>query len=207
MLYWGHVRKNELELPNKWVFLEFKIIKEIFELKHNNIRTSTYVQPYQIKKICYKCKKEFVAKIVDSRSELIYYYSWWNNLCSDCYNKEIELMMEHLCQKNESTNTKTTKNTVQKPVNNTEITNISESYNNMLNTLKYMPYEEYLQTEHWLHFRNEALKWSQNKCQLCEKTHNLNVHHKTYKNRGRETFNDIIVLCKDCHAKIHDKII
>lgn len=70
--------------------------------------------------------------------------------------------------------------------------------------LKNMPYINYLQTEHWIHFKTEALKHSQFKCQLCSnKDTELNVHHKNYENRGRETFSDVIVLCKECHGKFH----
>lgn len=91
-------------------------------------------------------------------------------------------------------------------INETCLEDISKTYNDMLNTLKYILYEEYLQTDHWLHFRNEALKWAQNKCQICGEIYNLNIHHKTYENKGRETFNDVTVLCRDCHEKLHNKI-
>lgn len=79
-------------------------------------------------------------------------------------------------------------------------------YNKVLNGLKTMPYSDYLNTGHWKHFREEAIKAAHNKCQLCnseDKT--FNIHHRTYDNRGRETFSDVIVLCKDCHAKFHGK--
>ena len=69
-----------------------------------------------------------------------------------------------------------------------------------------MSYKDYLKTEHWQKTRISALIKSGYKCQLCGSTHNLNVHHNTYKNRGNEKPEDLIVLCKDCHAKFHDKI-
>ena len=79
-----------------------------------------------------------------------------------------------------------------------------EGYEELLETFSKMPYKEYLLTEHWKHFRKEALKFYGYKCQLCnEKNKELCVHHKTYENKGRETFNDITVLCEECHKLVH----
>ena len=84
--------------------------------------------------------------------------------------------------------------------------NSLDDYGKLIYYLKSMPYDEYLETEHWKHFRNEALKWAGHKCQLCNKEDTtLVIHHKTYENRGRETFNDVIVLCEDCHKLVHGK--
>jgi hypothetical protein len=79
-----------------------------------------------------------------------------------------------------------------------------EGYEDYLNTMKIMPYADYLQTEHWLHFREETIKFFGNKCMICNSEEAVpNVHHRTYENRGRETFNDVIVLCNKCHKLIH----
>jgi len=73
--------------------------------------------------------------------------------------------------------------------------------------MKALPYKLYLKTEHWQHFRIEALKFYQHKCQLCnEKEKQLDVHHRDYKNLGCETFNDVIVLCDPCHKTFHDSL-
>jgi len=80
------------------------------------------------------------------------------------------------------------------------------NYSKMIKAFRFMPYEEYLQTEHWLHFKAEALKASGYKCRVCNGNDVLlNVHHNNYDNRGRETFNDVIVLCEGCHGKFHNK--
>ena len=71
--------------------------------------------------------------------------------------------------------------------------------------LKDMPYKEYLQTDHWKSVRKQALFRAKYKCQLCSNKENLNVHHNTYKNRGEEKDEDLIVLCQNCHGKFHDK--
>lgn len=81
-------------------------------------------------------------------------------------------------------------------------------HNELLGLYKSMPYDQYLLTEHWQHFKNEAVKNARYECQLCNKQHTLlHVHHKTYENRGRETFLDTIVLCSECHAKFHSKAV
>ena len=67
-----------------------------------------------------------------------------------------------------------------------------------------LPYEEYLLTEHWQEVRRGALKRAKHKCQLCNKSSNLHVHHRTYENRGCEDISDVIVLCRECHEKHHD---
>lgn len=65
---------------------------------------------------------------------------------------------------------------------------------------------EYYKTEHWKRLSKEARDFYQNKCGLCgELRGELNVHHSSYENVGRETFNDLILLCKGCHKKHHNK--
>jgi len=81
----------------------------------------------------------------------------------------------------------------------------SEIYAAYMDYIGNLPYDEYLKTEHWQHFRKQALKDSHYSCRLCDtKDVELNVHHKTYRNLGRETFLDIVVLCVDCHSKFHN---
>src|SRR5699024_3169644 len=79
-----------------------------------------------------------------------------------------------------------------------------DGYKDYLTLMKHMPYEEYLKTEHWRHFRSEAISFFGKKCQLCnDKEKIIHIHHKTYENKGRETFNDVIPLCNTCHKKVH----
>jgi 5-methylcytosine-specific restriction endonuclease McrA len=75
-----------------------------------------------------------------------------------------------------------------------------------LNKLKHIPYTEYLKTEHWKGVRKKALYKAHYKCEVCNSTEELNVHHKTYEHRGEEPPEDLIVLCHHCHAKFHDKL-
>lgn len=72
--------------------------------------------------------------------------------------------------------------------------------------LKAMPYPLYLQTDHWKETREKALRRARNRCQLCNGQYNLQVHHKTYENRGCERPEDLIVLCRTCHARHHEVV-
>jgi 5-methylcytosine-specific restriction endonuclease McrA len=65
-------------------------------------------------------------------------------------------------------------------------------------------YADYLKTEHWREVRRRALEYASHSCQLCNSRVRLNVHHRTYKNRGNELPTDVIVLCQACHEKFHD---
>jgi len=82
----------------------------------------------------------------------------------------------------------------------------SDIYTEYLNHMRALKYSDYLLTEHWKHFAKEAIKHYKYKCVLCNAEHVvLHVHHKTYENLARETFNDVIVLCADCHKMVHSR--
>jgi len=82
----------------------------------------------------------------------------------------------------------------------------AKEYADRIATLKQMPYQQYLQTEHWQSTRKQMLKRARFSCQLCSAKGELHVHHRTYANRGNEQYGDLIVLCANCHAKFHDKL-
>jgi hypothetical protein len=72
--------------------------------------------------------------------------------------------------------------------------------------LKRMPYNEYLKTQHWELAKSAALKRDQNKCADCGDSGNeksIEVHHITYIRRGKESLEDLMTLCKDCHKERH----
>jgi len=72
--------------------------------------------------------------------------------------------------------------------------------------LRYMPYREYLKSEHWQGVRQQALRRAGYKCQLCNSSRPLQVHHRTYERRGCEWPEDVIALCADCHGQFHQKL-
>jgi len=43
-----------------------------------------------------------------------------------------------------------------------------------------------------------------NKCEICESTVSVQVHHRHYRTLGRETQADVKVLCGDCHRLEHE---
>lgn len=66
-----------------------------------------------------------------------------------------------------------------------------------------MPYWEYLNTPEWQNRRKLKLKDAGYRCQLCNSDGTLDVHHRTYENRGNEPLSDLIVLCRPCHERFH----
>lgn len=72
-----------------------------------------------------------------------------------------------------------------------------------------MNYNEYLKTKHWRETRNKFKSKTWNRCFICRnKDSVLDVHHKRYKRYGssilfNEKHNDLRLLCRDCHIKIH----
>jgi RNase P subunit RPR2 len=72
--------------------------------------------------------------------------------------------------------------------------------------LENMPYEEYLQTEYWKKFAHNAREKADYSCQECGASNCvLHVHHLTYERRGRERYEDVKVLCRSCHEKVHGR--
>lgn len=65
-------------------------------------------------------------------------------------------------------------------------------------------YSAYLKSDHWRETRAGALARAAGKCQLCGSDDSLNVHHNTYERLGAELPADLIVLCREHHAKFHD---
>jgi hypothetical protein len=74
-----------------------------------------------------------------------------------------------------------------------------------LRELRAMPYPEYLESPEWQDIRKRKLKQARYKCELCNATGTLDVHHRTYERRGDERLSDLIVLCRECHSKHHAK--
>lgn len=65
-------------------------------------------------------------------------------------------------------------------------------------------YSEYLRSSHRKEFREEVVK-ERNRCQRCCKKEWLHVHHRNYECLRKEKFDDVIVLCGECHFRFHNK--
>lgn len=109
---------------------------------------------------------------------------WEPEICNDCHRKR----QKALSKKTDDDNTA-----------------FYRQQENYVKALKALPYAEYLKTEHWQSLRKKALKKASYRCQLCNAKVPLDVHHRTYERLGQEYLADVIVLCRECHRKFHDK--
>lgn len=75
----------------------------------------------------------------------------------------------------------------------------------MASALHGMPYIDYLRTPQWRYFRDWLIQRAGDKCQKCEggMLWGMEVHHLTYKRRGWESLEDVMVLCRRCHVLEH----
>lgn len=82
-----------------------------------------------------------------------------------------------------------------------------ETKKKVVNKREYTPYEEQLKDKRWEAFRKFVFVVRGKKCEMCGGTHILQVHHPKYKG-GRlaweYTCNEVQVLCKECHEKVHN---
>ena len=68
-------------------------------------------------------------------------------------------------------------------------------------------YKNYLKTAHWKNLRLNIYRKYNRKCCKCGKSLQLrdaNAHHLTYDNIGHENEDDLILVCHECHKKIHN---
>lgn len=87
----------------------------------------------------------------------------------------------------------------------------TKKHNSDIQQLRSMDYKLYLETPHWKRLRAAMILVNRSRCQLCISPeaawgyeHRIHVHHLTYKNRGAEQFEDLMLLCDDCHTKVHE---
>ena len=66
-------------------------------------------------------------------------------------------------------------------------------------------YAAYLQSEHWVEFRQYVLDWWKHRCCLCSGKA-TEVHHNTYDRIGAEDFIDCVPLCRTCHMRVHGRM-
>ena len=64
-------------------------------------------------------------------------------------------------------------------------------------------YDDYLKSEEWRVKRYVTLELAEHRCQVCYSDKELHVHHRTYKNFGKEHHSDLTVLCNHCHSLHH----
>lgn len=66
-------------------------------------------------------------------------------------------------------------------------------------------YSTYINSEDWIEnpVRKLRIYNADNKCELCSSEESLEVHHIHYKNLGNEKYNDLRLLCRECHEQTH----
>lgn len=64
-------------------------------------------------------------------------------------------------------------------------------------------YREYLISKKWEGYKNAIHYIYNDQCYICGSTKELHVHHKTYDRIYHEDLDDLILLCKYCHEKVH----
>ena len=73
----------------------------------------------------------------------------------------------------------------------------------------YSLYRDQLKSEQWKHFRNFVFNIRGRKCEICKSDKNLQIHHLEYHKNAKAweyTCNDVIVVCEDCHKRLHGLI-
>ena len=82
------------------------------------------------------------------------------------------------------------------------------SLSRRLKELGFKTYQDYLASDHW---RNVRRLWmprrTRNDSPVCEfclaGQRPLHLHHRIYKNLGRETSRDLVLICESCHDWVH----
>ncbi len=65
-------------------------------------------------------------------------------------------------------------------------------------------YWKYLKSDIWEQKREAALTAAHSRCQLCNNSNDLNIHHRVYPDiLGDEPISDLTVLCRKCHQLFH----
>jgi hypothetical protein len=75
--------------------------------------------------------------------------------------------------------------------------------------VRFFEYPLFLKSPYWQKVRELVKGRARYRCELCAWRTDLEVHHKTYQHHGSEHYHlhDLICLCRECHAKFHDKLI
>lgn len=66
-------------------------------------------------------------------------------------------------------------------------------------------YRKYLSSKEWADIRIDLFNARGRKCEQCESTKNLQIHHLHYRNVFNEEPEDLMILCAMCHQKEHGK--
>lgn len=74
--------------------------------------------------------------------------------------------------------------------------------NKTLRLLGFVSYAEYLASSYWRKRAKQIRVRDKNRCRVC-RLRAADVHHLTYVRLGRELDVDLLLLCRECHTKVH----
>lgn len=69
-------------------------------------------------------------------------------------------------------------------------------------------YDAYMHSDEWERFKDRRRNspfCRGHFCHAkgCNSIHKLQFHHRTYQNFGKENFQDVVLICRECHKRIH----
>lgn len=75
-------------------------------------------------------------------------------------------------------------------------------------SLKAMPYSEFLQTPYWNEIADAIKKRDGYRCRVCNSSKQIAAHHRTYEHHGEEHLHmgDLTTLCEKCHTSFHKPV-
>lgn len=91
-----------------------------------------------------------------------------------------------------------------------EVIDPPEEYETLIEAkIRTLTYDEFLQTLYWKAIAAFKRKQMGYKCEICGSSKKLNVHHRTYLIHGIEHYSgiiekDMMLVCEQCHRKIHN---
>lgn len=65
-------------------------------------------------------------------------------------------------------------------------------------------YREYLVSKKWAALKRAVYFFYEEECYICRSKDKLHIHHKTYDRIYHEDLDDLVLLCNNCHHKIHN---
>ncbi len=73
-------------------------------------------------------------------------------------------------------------------------------------TVSRSEHQNFIKSEYWKNLTERYKNIIGQQCELCFSNDSLCVHHNNYWNKGKETSEDIIILCRKCHNKFHKNV-
>ena len=80
---------------------------------------------------------------------------------------------------------------------------IGDIISDMFKTPHKEKYHDYLNSIEWKAKCTRLFQKRGKRCEICNSSHRIEVHHKTYARIFNEKFEDLKVLCFQCHRKEH----